>query len=193
MLTSGGYPEDYEKGKVITGLEDLDEDIVVFHSGTKMLDGSLVTNGGRVIGITTSAESVEEALACGAVRIGHGIHSIESPELLERLKAEKIYLELCYSSNLQTQAVKNSCEYPLIEFLKKGILVTINTDNMTVSNTSLKREYRLLKETFQLSEEMLLQLAENSVEAAFLPLKKKVKLEQKVKQEFLKWLSTERI
>lgn len=71
--------------------------------------------------------------------------------------------------------------------------MTINTDNMTVSNTSLKREYQLLKETFQLSDEMLLQLAENSVEAAFLPLKKKVKLEQKVKQEFLKWLSTERI
>lgn len=144
-------------------------------------------------GEAAGAESVEEALACGAVRIGHGIHSIESPELLERLKAEKIYLELCYSSNLQTQAVKNSCKYPLIEFLKKGILVTINTDNMTVSNTSLKREYRLLKETFQLSEEMLLQLAENSVEAAFLPQKKKLKLKQKVKQEFLKWLSTEGI
>lgn len=61
MLTSGGYPEDYEKGKVITGFEDLDEDIVVFHSGTKIIDGNLVTNGGRVIGITTSAESVEEA------------------------------------------------------------------------------------------------------------------------------------
>ena len=144
-------------------------------------------------GEAAGAESVEEALACGAVRIGHGIHSIESPKLLKRLKAEKIYLELCYSSNLQTQAVKNSCEYPLIEFLKKGILVTINTDNMTVSNTSLKREYQLLKETFQLSDEMLLQLAENSVEAAFLPQKKKLKLKQKVKQEFLKWLSTERI
>ena len=61
MLTSGGYPEDYEKGKVITGLENIDEDIVVFHSGTKMVNGNLVTNGGRVIGITTSAESVEEA------------------------------------------------------------------------------------------------------------------------------------
>ena len=91
------------------------------------------------------------------------------------------------------QSSDTSCKYPLIEFLKKGILVTINTDNMTVSNTSLKREYQLLKETFQLSEEMLLQLAENSVEAAFLPQKKKLKLEQKVKQEFLKWLSTERI
>ncbi len=61
MLTSGGYPDNYEKGKIITGLEDLDEDIVVFHSGTKMVDGNLVTNGGRVIGITTSANSVEEA------------------------------------------------------------------------------------------------------------------------------------
>ena len=56
-------------------------------------------------GEAAGAESVEEALACGAVRIGHGIHSIESPKLLKRLKAEKIYLELCYSSNLQTQAV----------------------------------------------------------------------------------------
>ena len=61
MLTSGGYPDDYEKGKVITGLENLDEDIVVFHSGTKTLDGNLVTNGGRVIGLTASADSVEEA------------------------------------------------------------------------------------------------------------------------------------
>jgi len=61
MITSGGYPEYYEKGKVITGLEDLDEDIVVFHSGTKIVDGNLVTNGGRVIGITTSADSVEKA------------------------------------------------------------------------------------------------------------------------------------
>ena len=61
MLTSGGYPEDYEKGKVITGIENLDEDIVVFHSGTKIVDGNLVTNGGRVMGITASADSVEEA------------------------------------------------------------------------------------------------------------------------------------
>ncbi len=61
MLTSGGYPDNYEKGKVITGLEDLDKDIVVFHSGTKMVDQNLVTNGGRVIGITASASTVEEA------------------------------------------------------------------------------------------------------------------------------------
>lgn len=61
MLTSGGYPNSYEKGKVITGLENLDKDIVVFHSGTKLVDEKLVTNGGRVIGITAKANTVKDA------------------------------------------------------------------------------------------------------------------------------------
>ena len=61
MLTSGGYPESYEKGKIITGLDNLDKDIVVFHSGTKLLDNKLVTNGGRVIGITAKGKTVKEA------------------------------------------------------------------------------------------------------------------------------------
>ena len=61
MLTSGGYPDSYEKGKIITGLENLDDDIVVFHSGTKMFDGNLVTNGGRVIGITAKSTTVKDA------------------------------------------------------------------------------------------------------------------------------------
>ena len=61
MLTSGGYPEAYEKGKVITGLENLDSDIVVFHSGTKFDGQNIVTNGGRVIGITAKGSSVKEA------------------------------------------------------------------------------------------------------------------------------------
>ena len=61
MLTSGGYPESYEKGKVISGLENLDSDIVVFHSGTKFDNENIVTNGGRVIGITAKGKSVKEA------------------------------------------------------------------------------------------------------------------------------------
>ncbi|EQI74740.1 phosphoribosylamine--glycine ligase [Clostridioides difficile Y307] len=61
MLTSGGNPDSYEKGKIITGLENLDDDIVVFHSGTKMFDGNLVTNGGRVIGITAKSTTVKDA------------------------------------------------------------------------------------------------------------------------------------
>lgn len=61
MLTSGGYPEGYKRGKLITGLENLEEDIVVFHSGTKLENNQLLTNGGRVIGITAKGNSLEEA------------------------------------------------------------------------------------------------------------------------------------
>lgn len=61
MLTSGGYPEAYEKGKVITGLENLDSDIVAFHSGTKFDGDNIVTNGGRVIGITSKGSSIKDA------------------------------------------------------------------------------------------------------------------------------------
>ena len=129
-----------------------------------------------------SGITVYNAMGCG-VQSGSSEYMLDFTEQPLRLLPKSTMIMIC-----ETSKVKE-----VIEFLKKGILVTINTDNMTVSNTSLKREYQLLKETFQLSEEMLLQLAENSVEAAFLPLKKKVKLEQKVKQEFLKWLSTERI
>lgn len=62
-LASGGYPGNYEKGKVITGAENLDtEDIVIFHSGTAMKDSELVTNGGRVLWVTAIGNSLQEAL-----------------------------------------------------------------------------------------------------------------------------------
>jgi len=56
VLASGGYPDKYEKGKVIKGLESLDSDILVFHAGTKMENDFLVTNGGRVLNIVTRAD-----------------------------------------------------------------------------------------------------------------------------------------
>ncbi|SEN39260.1 phosphoribosylamine--glycine ligase [Peptostreptococcus russellii] len=61
ILASGGYPESYEKGKEITGLDKLDDDIVVFHSGTKISDGKIVTNGGRVLGVCARAKDLETA------------------------------------------------------------------------------------------------------------------------------------
>lgn len=65
VLASGGYPGNYEKGKVIFGIGETeqDSDIVVFHAGTKMENGNLVTNGGRVLGISATGDSLEEALA----------------------------------------------------------------------------------------------------------------------------------
>lgn len=64
ILASGGYPENYEKGKVISGIDkaEMQSDIVIFHAGTAMKDRELVTNGGRVLAVTAIGDSLEEAL-----------------------------------------------------------------------------------------------------------------------------------
>ena len=63
VLASGGYPGSYEKGKVISGLDDVDDDIVVFHAGTALKDGQIVTSGGRVLGVTAVGATNDEARA----------------------------------------------------------------------------------------------------------------------------------
>lgn len=63
VMASGGYPESYTKGYEITGLETIknQEDIILFHSGTKKESGKFYTNGGRVLGVTAVAEDIEKA------------------------------------------------------------------------------------------------------------------------------------
>ena len=63
MLVSGGYPEAYEKNKVITGLDGVSSNNIVFHAGTKLVDGQILTNGGRVIAVSSYGANKEEALA----------------------------------------------------------------------------------------------------------------------------------
>jgi len=61
MIVSGGYPEEYEKGKEIFGLDKM-EDSLVYHAGTKIENGKLVTNGGRVLAITSFGNDFQEAI-----------------------------------------------------------------------------------------------------------------------------------
>lgn len=61
MMVSGGYPEAYEKGEIITGLDTV-TDSIVFHAGTSTLDGQVISSGGRVLSVTSYGNSIEEAL-----------------------------------------------------------------------------------------------------------------------------------
>ena len=61
VMASGGYPKEYEKGKEITGLDDV-QDSIVFHAGTVCRDGKILTNGGRVLGVTAAASTLDEAI-----------------------------------------------------------------------------------------------------------------------------------
>lgn len=139
-------------------------------------------------GEAAGAESVRSALELGAVRIGHGIHAIEDPALMEELKERDIVLELCYSSNLQTKAADSSESYPLAGFMERGIRTSVNTDNMTVSDTTLWREYDLLQRQFSFGEEVLRGLALNAVQGAFVTAKEKERLREQVIQDFSEWL-----
>ena len=61
VMASGGYPEHYEKGKEITGLEDVSPEVMVFHAGTKLENGKFYTSGGRVLGVVAKGEDIQAA------------------------------------------------------------------------------------------------------------------------------------
>jgi len=139
-------------------------------------------------GEAADAKSVWQALSLGAQRIGHGIHAITDAALVAKLAENQIPLELCFTSNLQTKAVQRPQDYPLQAFLAQGIPATINTDNMTVSGTDLRREYRLLQEQFGLAADALEEIACNAADAAFITEAQASKLKLQIKESFPQWL-----
>jgi len=104
-------------------------------------------------------------LEFGARRIGHGVRCIEDKELMRRLAKDQIPLELCPTSNLNTKIFGRIEDYPIPEFLDAGIKITINTDNMTVSDTTLAKELKLVQETFHLSKEEMTGINKNAKES----------------------------
>ena len=117
-------------------------------------------------GEASGASSVLSALKYHAVRIGHGIHSVEDETILNELKKRDICLEVCPKSNLDTKTISKYEDLPLRKFVNKGIKVCINTDDMTVSNTTLKQEYETLAR-LGFNEKELNEFVQNSIEASF--------------------------
>ena len=95
------------------------------------------------------------------------VRAIEDEELMELLASREIPLEMCPISNLQTKAVEKITDYPLRTYLRRGIKVTVNSDNMTVSDTWVGKEFQYLADSYGLTEAEAEQLLANAHFAAF--------------------------
>ena len=118
-------------------------------------------------GEADGAQSVRLAVEFGARRIGHGVRSFESSEVIELLKKEGVTLEMCPTSNSQTHAVADMTEYPFMDYLSQKIKATLNTDDPAIEGTSISDEFRYMERKFNLTEEQKKELIKNSIDAAF--------------------------
>lgn len=127
-------------------------------------------------GETGSFENIRRSIALGARRVGHGCAAIRDESCMELLKQTKTVVEACVISNLQTKIVLNVKDHPIREFYRRGICVSINTDNMTCSNTTLEKEHSLLAETFSFTDEDFRKMDAYAISGAFIPEEKKKEL-----------------
>lgn len=104
-----------------------------------------------------------------AQRIGHGIRSIEDSSVIQLLYDRKVALEVCPTSNLQTGAVHGMAQHPLRDLYDLRLRVTLNTDDPSISDTTLTDEYVVSTAALGIEEQHIYHMLRNSVEAAFIP------------------------
>ena len=113
------------------------------------------------------AENILGAVELGAARVGHGIAMGRRKDIMDVCRRHRTGIEMCPVSNLQTHAVNSWEQYPIREFLEEGLLVTLNTDNRTVSGTTLSREMEEVQKHCGITLEELYRIECNTVEVAF--------------------------
>jgi aminodeoxyfutalosine deaminase len=125
-------------------------------------------------GESAGPESIWGALNIRAERIGHGLTAAQDPELIEELAVRQIPVEICLTSNLRTGCCRTLSEHPMRNYFDRGLMITLNTDDPAMFDTSLNNEFQLAQDNFGFNDEHLRELARNSFEASFLPAEQKL-------------------
>ena len=147
-------PEAFHTGDFYTPLFDK----------AKELGVNIIIHAGEACG---SDEVLRAIDLLHAQRIGHGIHLELSPANIRKMQEKRIAFEFCPTSNLQTTSLSNYESVPLKEFDRYGIMVTVNSDNMTVSDTDVLKEFKHLYKTFKLTKYEVRHYLTNSINASF--------------------------
>ncbi|WP_333859446.1 adenosine deaminase [Clostridium sp.] len=103
----------------------------------------------------------------GAERIGHGTYAYKDREIVKYLKENKIPLEVCITSNINTSAVTSYQEHPIKKYLDEDLIITVNTDNTTVSNTTLTEEFNYLIKYQNFNFDNIKKVIKNGIESSF--------------------------
>jgi adenosine deaminase len=111
-------------------------------------------------------------------RIGHGVRSAEDPTLLDWLKEKDIHLEVCPTSNVQTNVVNTIQDHPLDRIYHHGVSMSLNTDCRTISDVNLSGEYQLVESVFHWKKEQFLHCCLEGIRHAFCSPEKKKTLQQ---------------
>jgi len=119
----------------------------------------------------------------GATRIGHGIHSLQDPELVDYLGENRIGLELSITSNIHTGTVDEYANHPAKQIFEQGLLANLNTDDPAISGIDLPYEFEVASINAGLTAQMTRQAQVNALEMAFLPDDEKQALLNKKKAD----------
>jgi len=136
-----------------------------------------VAHAGEVAG----PESIWSAINdLNVERIGHGVRAIEDANLLEYLSKKQVPLEVCVKSNIKTGVYKNIAEHPFPKLLSNGLLLTVNSDDPTMFNSTLADEYYILHNEMGISLSEIIQIQNNAVECSFASTKDKNVIKKRI-------------
>ncbi len=126
-------------------------------------------------------------------RIGHGTNAYKDTELVQYLIDNQIPVEMCPISNVRTASVSSLKEHPIYGFYKKGMLVSINTDDPKMFSTTLENEYTSLADTFNLDLIDIYNLAQNSIKSAWCSEDTKMELNLELSQYYEKHVNLSQV
>ena len=130
------------------------------------------------------AESIHQALHyCKAHRIGHGTRLYEDADLMAYVRDFRVPIEICLTSNVQTRAVASFAEHPVRQYFDYGIVVSLNTDNLLMSATTVTEEYWRAHQHLGFTWDELVRISLMSFESSFLPWDEKQALIASVREE----------